>query len=58
MSFDVLPPETACKHGKLDCDRCGSSRRRDALHGTTQGRGHVGQLRKKKAAPKKGGRRP
>ena len=34
-----------CKHGVLDCEACGVTERRDALHTTQRGLGVVGRLR-------------
>lgn len=46
---DVLTPTTRCKHGELDCPRCGTTSRRDVLHRTQGGLGKVGKLRRKAA---------
>jgi hypothetical protein len=43
--LDPLPPVTRCKHGPGDCERCGTSDRRDVRHSTVKGRGAVGILR-------------
>jgi hypothetical protein len=43
--LDPIPPVTACRHGKGDCARCGTTDRRDVKHSTIGGRGAVGRLR-------------
>jgi len=45
-SFTLEPPATRCKHGRGDCEECGTSDRRDALHRTKGGRGAVARLRR------------
>jgi len=42
---DPEPSRTACKHGRADCDRCGTIGATDALHRTRGGRGAVARLR-------------
>ncbi len=45
---DAPPPEpTRCKHGRGECERCGTSRRRDAMHATRGGRGAVARIKTK-----------
>lgn len=39
------PSRTACKHGREDCDRCGTLGLSDALHRTRGGLGAVARLR-------------
>lgn len=41
-----VPPSTACKHGRLSCEVCGTSDRRDAVHTTQGGAGKVACLRR------------
>lgn len=43
---DPVPDPTACKHGLGECERCGTSRARDALHTTTGGRGKVATIKR------------
>lgn len=40
------PPHggTACRHGREECSRCGTTDRRDVRHRSAGGRGVVGQL--------------
>jgi hypothetical protein len=40
----VPPPTTACKHGEYECETCGTSDTRDALHTTRGGKGAVARL--------------
>lgn len=40
------PATTSCKHHKGDCEECGTTNLRDALHSTQGGRGVVGRLRR------------
>lgn len=42
----VVPPSTACKHGRYECDACGTSDRRDAVHTTQGGAGKIARLRR------------
>lgn len=37
-------PTTACKHGHDECELCGTTNRRDALHTTVGGRGLFSRL--------------
>jgi hypothetical protein len=39
-----VPPTTACKHGKQDCPKCGTTSRRDVAHRTIKGKGAVGRI--------------
>lgn len=41
---EVVPTNPACKHGRHDCDRCGTHDERDHVHTTVGGRGSVGWL--------------
>jgi len=41
----AVSPTTTCRHGRSECNRCGTSTRRDALHTTAGGRGLVARLR-------------
>lgn len=41
---DPDPPATRCKHRPGDCERCGTTDRRDALHETIGGRGVVARI--------------
>jgi len=40
-----VPPKTACKHGRDECETCGTTNRRDVLHKTIGGKGVVGRLK-------------
>jgi hypothetical protein len=42
-----VPPRTACKHGKGECEVCGTSDLRDIKHTTKGGKGLVARLRGK-----------
>ena len=42
--LEVAPPTTACKHGEYECEPCGTSDTRDALHTTRGGKGAVARL--------------
>lgn len=42
---ELLPSQTACKHGEMDCERCGTTSRRDTLHGTKNGKGRIARIR-------------
>jgi hypothetical protein len=44
----VVPSDTRCKHGDADCEACGTTSKRDALHTTRGGRGVVGRLGRKR----------
>ena len=46
QSWDVVKPTTVCKHGEADCDKCGTSSRRDRKHKTMNGKGIVGRIKK------------
>jgi len=41
----VEEPTTACKHGRHDCERCGTTSRRDQIHRTVNGKGEVSRIR-------------
>lgn len=45
---EELKPSTKCKHGQIECDRCGTAARSDKLHTTVGGKGLVARLREKK----------
>lgn len=50
-SIELDPPEknnTTCKHGLEECERCGTTDRRDARHTTVGGRGLVARLERGK----------
>jgi hypothetical protein len=47
MWMETVDPKTACKHGKGDCDICGTTDRRDVIHKTQGGKGIVGRLKDK-----------
>ena len=38
------PEATACKHGRDQCERCGTSDRRDGRHATVGGKGLVARI--------------
>lgn len=42
---EVIEPTTKCKHGRGDCEDCGTTSRRDVVHTTRGGRGAVSRLR-------------
>jgi hypothetical protein len=44
-NFEIVPPNTTCKHHEGTCDRCGTSDLVDAKHTTVAGRGSVARLR-------------
>lgn len=39
--------DAACKHGRGECETCGTSGRRDVLHQTIGGRGKIARLMKR-----------
>lgn len=43
--FEVIVPTTCCKHGQDECERCGTTNRRDAKHRTIGGRGLVARIK-------------
>jgi len=46
-SLEWMPEDesrTACKHGRTECERCGTTDRRDVRHTTRNGRGVVASL--------------
>lgn len=46
-TIEEKPKNPACKHGKHDCPRCGTSRDTDRPHTTRGGKGVVAHLREK-----------
>ncbi len=43
--WEIVKPSTACKHGTHDCEKCGTSSKRDRVHKTVNGKGVVGKLK-------------
>ena len=46
--FDRGESDTRCKHGVGECELCGTTAKRDALHATAGGVGVVGRLASRK----------
>jgi hypothetical protein len=44
---EILEDYTVCKHGKGDCEKCGTTNKRDVVHTTRGGVEVVGALRRK-----------
>lgn len=40
--------ETSCKHGKENCEKCGTTHSRDVIHTTKNGIGRIGHIFRKK----------
>jgi hypothetical protein len=44
MWLEPDPPMVACKHDHDECERCGTTNRRDVKHRTINGRGAIARL--------------
>lgn len=43
-----IPDNTLCKHGVGECETCGTTNTRDAIHTTVGGRGVVARIKRGK----------
>jgi len=46
--YFIIVPDTCCKHGHDECERCGTTNRRDAKHTTVGGKGLVARIERGK----------
>jgi hypothetical protein len=44
----LIPGNTTCKHGVGECETCGTTATRDAIHTTVGGRGVVARIKRGK----------